>query len=89
MTKDEISLLLYLETRAVDHCGYVRPAQMNATDFEIATRWNQEGFLVYKRATRRDAEGDVKELTYAVRLNDKSWEEASRQRRLRAERSQK
>jgi hypothetical protein len=49
MTKDERSLLLFLETRAVDHAGRVDTRHMNSDDFEIAKRWDAEGFVNFGR----------------------------------------
>jgi len=45
MTKNEKSLLLFLETQAVDHGGALDGRHMNADDFAIAVRWRDEGFL--------------------------------------------
>lgn len=39
LTKDERSLMLYLETRAVDHGGRVDTRHMNARDMKTAQRW--------------------------------------------------
>lgn len=85
MTKTERSLLLYLETRAVDHRGFVRVEQMNEEDMAIAKRWNTEGFIEFKRVTKRGGNG--LELTYAVRLTDAAWELVHKERRARAERN--
>ena len=38
MTSDERNLLLYLETRAVDHGGLVDAKHMNKEDMEIAEK---------------------------------------------------
>lgn len=43
MTSDERSLLLYLETRAVDHGGKVDAQHMNKEDFDIAKKWMKKG----------------------------------------------
>jgi len=42
MTKNERSLLLYLETRAVDYGGIVDTRHMNQDDMEIAKEWNKK-----------------------------------------------
>jgi hypothetical protein len=55
MTKDERSLLLYLETCAVDHTGKVDGIKMNDEDRAIAERWAQEGFIKYGRVCAADA----------------------------------
>lgn len=49
MTKDERSLLLFLETQAVDYGGLVDVRHMNEDDCNIASDWNECGFIIYKR----------------------------------------
>jgi len=49
MTREEKSLLLFFETRAVDYSGRVSVAHMNNDDREIAEKWNTEGFVLYGR----------------------------------------
>lgn len=49
MTKDERSLLLFLETQAVDYGGLVDVRHMNEDDCNIASDWNECGFITYKR----------------------------------------
>lgn len=49
LSKDERSLLLYLECRAVDNSGVVQTAHMNDEDSAIAQRWKDEGFIRYGR----------------------------------------
>jgi hypothetical protein len=47
MNKDELSLLLYLESCFVDFGGLVDCRRMNAEDFEIAKRWNKDGLIEF------------------------------------------
>ena len=49
MTKDDKSLLLYLETCAVDKEGKVDSRKMNEIDHGIAKCWDEAGFIVYRR----------------------------------------
>ena len=87
MSKDEKSLLLYLESRAVDHGGLVSSPQMNDEDRAIAKRWNEEGFLKYSRIPSyllNTAHG----MSNCVELTDEAWETAAALRRARAEKSQ-
>ena len=49
MTRDERSLILFLETQAVDHGGVVDVAHMNREDFDIAKRWDEAGLLAFGR----------------------------------------
>lgn len=89
MSRDEKSFLLYAETRAVDHGGLLDMRQCNQEDAEIGKKWNDSGFMEYKRFTKRDADGDVESLTYRVVLSDEAWETAHKIRRDRAERNLK
>jgi hypothetical protein len=54
MTRDEKSLLLFFETRAVDYSGRVQTEHMNAEDRKIAEQWNTEGFVRYGRICAED-----------------------------------
>jgi hypothetical protein len=54
MSKDERSLLLFLETRACDHAGKVQTTHMNSDDLEIAKRWDAEGFVRFGRIASED-----------------------------------
>lgn len=54
LSKDEKSLLLFLETCAVDKSGRVNVEHMNAQDMEIAKRWNESGFLGFGRICHAD-----------------------------------
>ena len=87
MTKDEKSFLLYAETRAVDYSGYLEMKHVNSADQEIGEKWNESGFMEYKRATKRSFDGDVEALTYRVKLSDEAWETVGKIRKERAERN--
>jgi hypothetical protein len=54
MTRDERALLLYLETREVDHSGRVDGRRMNKADHDTAERWNREGFVRFGRIVAAD-----------------------------------
>lgn len=85
MTKDERSLLLYLETRAVDHGGLVTTPQMNADDFAIVERWKASGFLEFERLTWASIQ-KLRGSTHWVRLSEAAWNLAHEERRARHER---
>lgn len=92
LTKEERSLLLYLESRAVDHRGLVDTAHMNADDMKIARRWSETRFLRFSRI-RSDllpatVRGPARISTHVVEMTPISWECAAIERRRRAERSQ-
>ena len=48
-TDEEKSLLLFLETCVCDQWGIVDTRRMNTDDMEIAKKWNDEGFIWYRR----------------------------------------
>jgi hypothetical protein len=83
LTKDQISLLLYLECRATDDSGTVRSVQMNKADFDNAEQWNKDGFIRFGRLpVARTQHGN----THWVVLSEAAFEEAYRLRRERATR---
>jgi hypothetical protein len=83
MTKGQLSLLLYLETRAVDHSGRVNGAQMNKEDMDQARQWADEGFIGFGRIVMKD---HTPEGTHWVELSDAAWTAAHQERRARANR---
>lgn len=85
MTKAERSLLLYLETRAVDHGGIVTTPQLNDDDFAVVERWKENGFVEFERLTRASIE-KLRGSTHWVRLSESAWRIAHEERRARHER---
>lgn len=90
MTKEELSLLLFLETQAVDNRGKVRALHMNADDHAIAQRWNTEGFVLFGRLKSKDiADQRTNNIaTHWCHLSDDAWKAAASERRARAERNE-
>ena len=82
MTKDERSLLLYLETRAVDYGGTVDTRRMNKEDFEIAKGWNESGFLKFGRIKFHDI-NPASHATHWCELSDEAWKLAHQERKRR------
>lgn len=91
MTRQELSLLLFLETQAVDNGGKVRINRMNKEELELARRWNDEGFLQFGRLKMADIDGERTQdvATHWVRLSDVAWTTAHAERRKRAERCER
>lgn len=87
MTKDQQALLLYLETRAVDHGGLVDTRHMSAADVEQAMRWNEDGFLEFGRILAANV-GSFG-CSHWVALSEAAWRDAFGERRARAERTWK
>jgi len=81
MTKDERSLLLFLESCAVDQGGSVKSVHMNGADFEIAKRWNQEGFVKFGRIRSADLSRGG---SHWCALSDEAWILAHAERKARA-----
>lgn len=83
MTRDEQSLLLYLETCTTDNGGRVNHSRLNEADFNTATRWAREGFIGFGRI----AAADVSYMgSHWVRLSDAAWKQVHQLRQARAER---
>ena len=83
MTKDERSLLLFFEDRAVDHSGRVQTAHMNADDMALAKRWDGEGFVCFGRIASEHLSDSG---THWCHLSDEAWSLASAARKARAAR---
>jgi hypothetical protein len=90
----ERSLLLYLETRAVDHGGLVDAVHMNQSDVETARQWASKGFIRFSRVLSeffRELPSMVtgrREIHYVVELTDESWAAVAAERKARAKRIQ-
>jgi len=79
MTSDERSLLLYLETRAVDHGGLVDIKHMNKEDMDIAKRWNEEEFIRFGRIKAHS----IITCTHWCELSEEAWNLAHAERKAR------
>ena len=85
-TRDERSLLLFLETQDVDHGGKVLAASMNDDDRAIAKRWNEAGFIGYGRIRSADILASQDGRTAWVELSDEAFEAAHKEQRARSAR---
>ena len=83
MTKDERSLLLFLETRAVDYGGRVNLVHMNKEDMEIAEKWNKEVFIEFGRIVARNINSDGSSW---CKLSEEAFKLAHKERKARAKR---
>lgn len=84
MTKDERSLLLFLESRSVDNSGRVKTVHMNADDMKLAERWNREGFVKFGRIASEDL---TEYGSHWCHLSDEAWQLAAAERKARASRT--
>ena len=89
-TEEEKSLLMYLETCAVDHDGRVDLRHMNGEDIGVVARWAETGAIVWwKRLRAREIKRLQKcgsHATYHVNLGGDAMAAAHR---LRSERAQR
>lgn len=84
MNAQELNLLLYLETCAVDQAGRVDSRRVNDEEREIIRSWAGEGLLL--GFGRISSDGVHRAGTQWVRLSDTAWAAAHAERRARAER---
>lgn len=86
-TREEKSLLLYMETQAVDYGGKLQGVRMNADDFALAKRWNDAGFVQFGRIAFHDIKThDGIARDHWCVLSDEAWKLAHAERRARCER---
>lgn len=85
MSDTDRSLLLFLETCAVDDAGKIDSSKMNCEDFDLARRWNNGGFIQFGRIAYHDSNRTQK--THWVILSDDAWERAHTERQSRANRA--
>lgn len=84
MTPDERSLLLYLETRAVDYGGLVDIKHMNKEDFDIAKKWDKEEFIKFGRIKFRYIKfHSIGVSTHWCELSEEAWKLAHSERKAR------
>jgi len=88
LSRDEQSLLLFLETCVVDHGGLVNIVHMNGDDFGIAERWAKDGFIQFGRVASATMPpvSRTSALLHWCQLSEKAWETVRTLRRERAER---
>jgi len=80
MTKDERSLLLFLETCAVDYGGTVDTRHMNKSDMDKTKEWTSNGFLSFDRIK---FDYITMHRSYWVELSDDAWRLAHEERKAR------
>ena len=88
MNKQELNLLLYLETRAVDYGGGVSAEHMNAEDFQIVKRWAEREYVEFGRICAADIRSQSpvatsRRATNWVVLSEQAWIDAHMERRAR------
>lgn len=89
MTRDERSLLLYLECCCVDYEGLIDVRKMNKEDIEIAKRWNEAGFITFGRVSAKSIFSGSAKKSHCCTLSPEAWNLAHRERIARFERNYK
>lgn len=88
LMRKELSILLYVETRAVDYGGVLDGMHMNSDDIEILKRWDEAGFVRFGRIALTDVKSTPTSCKcYWCDLSDEAWTVAHRERKARAMRS--
>ena len=82
LTREQLSLLLFLECRATDHGGLVETPHMNESDIEQAAKWTADGFLAFGRLTSASIRS-LHGSTHWVTLSDEAWRLAHEERKAR------
>lgn len=83
-TRNELSLLLYFETCAVDTGGKVESCRMNDDDRKLAHAWREQGFIQYGRIAFHDIKGSgLVHRDHWVVLSTLAWLEVQQQRQAR------
>jgi len=84
LTREERSLLLYLEGRVVDNSGSLDMNHVDFLDRKILEFWAKNGFIEYGRIAYKDAMRI--HAAEWCRLSPEAWALAHEERRARAER---
>lgn len=86
LTKEEKSLLLFLEVCIVDRACIVNTVHMNEEDMYIAKKWDRDGLIQFGRVWSTE----VKEgRTHYVIFSERAFELAHQERKERGERQRK
>ncbi len=88
MSNAERSLLLFLETQAVDHGGLIHVQSMNDEDVTIAKRWAATGFIEFGRVAMASLQSSIRteHRSQWVRLSGQAFVAAATERQCRADR---
>jgi RecB family endonuclease NucS len=85
MSKDERSLLLYIETCVVDYAGLIHSLKINEDDRTLLKKWDESGFISWSRITFKSLQLlSDKHRSTLVRLSEEAWTLAHQERRNRA-----
>lgn len=85
LTRDQQSIILYVEARCVDHDGLLRGAQLNADDHVNLQAFQESGHLTYGRVPAAML-SKLDGTTHWATLTDRGWALAHELRKGRADR---
>ncbi len=83
LTKQEISLLLYVETCCVDHDGKLDTTRINDEDRDILSKWNDLGYVYSGRLPIDIVQRDA---TMWVFMSNEAIGQAATERKARQDR---
>ena len=88
------SLLLYIETCAVDYIGTIDRKKINDEEFEQLEEWKKTGFLkvferIYSKKILKIQKTSSRVPTHICKLSRRALRQAQRERRTRIERTWK
>jgi|WetSurMetagenome_2_1015567.scaffolds.fasta_scaffold1241529_1 hypothetical protein len=82
LTREEKSLLLFLESCATEHAGSLDPRHMNDDDKEIIKKWTNSKFIQYGRIAAAYLNITTVRCNW-VNLSDEAWDLAHQERKSR------
>ena len=89
LNRNEVNLLLYVETCLVDSRGNIESARMNEADWKIMDDWKEKALIDFGRRPFNDIRNrpvGTTAKTHWVRFTVQAWQLAHKCRRERAER---
>lgn len=84
LTKEEKSLLLYVEDCCVNKSGYLENEKMSGSEIKTLEKWNEDGFIYFRRLKSHEM---IYKKTHVTKLSNKAWDLAYLCRRDRSEKS--
>lgn len=88
LINDELNLLLYLESGATDFGGLFDCRRINSVEYEILTRWNENGFVKSGRlsSTSLPKPESKNQFTHWCELSEEAWTLAHAERKNKCQR---
>jgi hypothetical protein len=87
ITREQASILLYVESCAVEYGGLLEGVRINATDLRALVSLTEAGYLTFGRIPGKLLGSFQRGVTHWCDLTDAGWALAHQMRRARAARS--